>query len=74
MAAAAIDRTVDLNALADEALTLAYHGARAQDQNFNITLECAFAPDLAPIELVPQDITRVFLNLIGTVSMPPTGA
>jgi signal transduction histidine kinase len=56
---------VDLNALADEALTLAYHGARAQDQNFNITLERNFAPDLAPVELVPQDITRVFLNLIG---------
>ena len=56
---------VDLNALADEALTLAYHGARAQDQNFNITLERDFAPDLAPVELVPQDITRVFLNLIG---------
>src|SRR4029079_6337102 len=56
---------VDLNALADEALTLAYHGARAQDQNFNITLERDFAPDLAPIELVPQDITRVLLNLIG---------
>ena len=56
---------VDLNALVDEALTLAYHGARAQDQNFNITLERDFAPDLAPIELVPQDITRVFLNLIG---------
>ena len=35
---------VDLNALADEALTLAYHGARAQDQNFNITLERDFAP------------------------------
>jgi signal transduction histidine kinase len=56
---------VDLNALVDEALTLAYHGARAQDQNFNITMERALAPDLAPIEVVPQDLTRVFLNLIG---------
>jgi signal transduction histidine kinase/HAMP domain-containing protein len=56
---------VDLNALVDEALTLAYHGARAKDQNFNIAMERDFAPDLAPIEIVPQDITRVFLNLIG---------
>ena len=57
-------RSVDLNALVEEALNLAYHGARAQDQNFNITLERDFAR-IAPIELVPQDITRVFLNLIG---------
>ncbi len=56
---------VDLNGLVDEALTLAYHGARARDQNFNITMEREFAPDLAPIEVVPQDLTRVFLNLIG---------
>ncbi|MGE3781892.1 MAG: sensor histidine kinase, partial [Alphaproteobacteria bacterium] len=56
---------VDLNALVEEALTLAYHGARARDQNFNITMEREFAPDLTPIEVVPQDLTRVFLNLIG---------
>jgi signal transduction histidine kinase len=55
-------RTVDLNALVDEALNLAFHGARAQDRNFNITLERDFDPELAPIEVVPQDITRVFLN------------
>jgi two-component system, NtrC family, sensor kinase len=58
-------REVDLNGLVEEALNLAYHGARAQDQNFNITLERDFAPALAPIELVPQDMTRVLLNLIG---------
>jgi signal transduction histidine kinase/HAMP domain-containing protein len=58
-------QNVDLNTLADEALTLAYHGARAQDQHFNITMERDFAPDLMPIEIVPQDITRVLLNLIG---------
>jgi signal transduction histidine kinase/HAMP domain-containing protein len=58
-------QVVDLNALVDEALTLAYHGARAKDQNFNIAMERDFAPDLAPIEVVPQDITRVLLNLIG---------
>src|SRR5262249_424578 len=44
---------------------LAYHGARAQDQNFNINLERDFARNIAPIELVPQDMTRVFLNLFG---------
>jgi signal transduction histidine kinase len=56
-------RIVDLNALIDEALNLAYHGARAQDQSFNITLERDFAEGIAPIELAPQDMTRVFLNL-----------
>jgi signal transduction histidine kinase len=58
-------RVVDLNALIEEALNLAYHGARAQDQDFNITLECELAHSIAPIELVPQDMTRVFLNLFG---------
>ena len=58
-------REVDLNGLIEEALNLAYHGARAQDQSFNITLEQEFDPALKPIELVPQDITRVFLNLFG---------
>ena len=56
-------REVDLNALVDEALNLAYHGARAQDQSFNITLERDFQPGLAPIEVAPQEMTRVFLNL-----------
>jgi len=58
-------QSIDLNALIEEALNLAYHGARAQDQNFNITLEREYAPAIAPIELVPQDVTRVFLNLFG---------
>jgi PAS domain S-box-containing protein len=56
-------RSVDLNGLIEEALNLAYHGARAQDASFNITLERDFAAAIAPIELVPQDITRVCLNL-----------
>ncbi|MGH7065516.1 MAG: GAF domain-containing sensor histidine kinase, partial [Stellaceae bacterium] len=56
---------VDLNALVEEALNLAYHGARAQDQDFNIAMERAFEPGLAPVEIVPQDLTRVFLNLFG---------
>ena len=56
-------RMVDLNALVDEALNLAYHGARAQDQSFNITLERDFGEGIAPIEVNPQDMTRVFLNM-----------
>jgi two-component system NtrC family sensor kinase len=58
-------RSVDLNGLIEEALNLAYHGGRAQDASFNITLERDFAEAIAPIELVPQDITRVCLNLFG---------
>jgi signal transduction histidine kinase len=58
-------RNVDLNGLIEEALNLAYHGARAQDASFNITLERDFANAIAPIELVPQDITRVCLNVFG---------
>jgi PAS domain S-box-containing protein len=58
-------RSVDLNGLIDEALNLAYHGARAQDQNFNVTLERDLADAIAPIEVVPQDITRLCLNLFG---------
>jgi len=58
-------RAVDLNALIEEALNLAYHGARAQDASFNITLERDFEPGLAPMELAPQELTRVFLNLFG---------
>jgi PAS domain S-box-containing protein len=54
---------VDINALVEESLSLAYHGARAQDQRFNITLERDFDTAIAPIELVPQNITRVLLNL-----------
>jgi signal transduction histidine kinase len=58
-------QSTDLNALLDEALNLAYHGARAQDHDFNITLEREFDRTIAPVELVPQDISRVLLNLLG---------
>jgi len=58
-------QAVDINSLVEESLNLAYHGARAQDQNFNITLEHDLDRGIAPIELVPQDVTRVFLNLFG---------
>src|SRR5262249_18205375 len=58
-------RAVDLNGIVDEALNLAYHGARAQDQSFNITLERDYAPALTAVEGIPQEIMRVFLNLFG---------
>jgi two-component system, NtrC family, sensor kinase len=58
-------READVNALVEESLNLAYHGARAQDENFNITLERDYDKAMKPIELVPQDVTRVFLNLCG---------
>src|SRR5271170_3786145 len=53
----------DLNAIVEETLNLAYHGARAQDPNFNVTLQRAYDKQMAPIELAPQEIARVFLNL-----------
>src|SRR4029079_9815892 len=58
-------REVDLNNLVEEAVNLAYHGARAQDQSFNITLGRDYDRDLAQIQLVPQEMSRVFINLIG---------
>jgi PAS domain S-box-containing protein len=58
-------REVNLNSLVEEALNLAYHGARAQDQSFNITLERDLDGALTQVELVPQDMTRVLLNLFG---------
>src|SRR6516162_10078588 len=57
-------RSVDLNALVEESLTLAYHGARAQNQDFKITLERLFDPTTGEVNLLPEEITRVLLNLI----------
>ncbi len=57
-------RPVDVNALVDESLSLAYHGARAEKQGFNITLERSFDPAAGEVDLFPQEITRVLLNLI----------
>ena len=55
----------NINTLVEEALNLAYHGARAQEKDFNITLARDLPRAVGPIEVVPQDITRVFLNLFG---------
>ncbi len=57
-------RAVDINALVEESLNLAYHGARAEKQGFNITLERSFDPAAGEVDVFPQDITRVLLNLI----------
>jgi signal transduction histidine kinase len=57
-------RPVEINALVEESLNLAYHGARAEKQGFNITLERSFDPTAGEADLFPQDITRVLLNLI----------
>jgi signal transduction histidine kinase len=57
-------RPVDINAIVEESLNLAYHGARAEKQGFNITLEKSFDPAAGEIDLFPQEITRVLLNLI----------
>ena len=57
-------RLVDVNALVDESLNLAYHGARAEKHGFNIILERSFDPAAGEIDLFPQEITRVLLNLI----------
>jgi PAS domain S-box-containing protein len=58
-------QATDINALVEEALNLAYHGARSQDQNFDIALERDLDRDLVPVDVVPQEMTRVLLNLIG---------
>jgi signal transduction histidine kinase len=57
-------RPADVNALVDESLNLAYHGARAEKPQFNVTLRRDFDPDAGMIEVFPQEITRVFLNLL----------
>jgi two-component system, NtrC family, sensor kinase len=57
-------RPVDINAIVEESLNLAYHGARAEKQGFNITLERSFDPTAGEVDLFPQEITRVLLNLI----------
>ena len=55
----------DLNALCDEYLRLSYHGLRAKDKNFNSTFKTEFDANAGKINIVPQDIGRVMLNLIG---------
>ena len=54
----------DLNALTDEYVRLAYHGLRAKDKSFNATVNTHFDPSLGTLDVVPQDIGRVILNLL----------
>jgi two-component system NtrC family sensor kinase len=57
-------RPVEINAVIEESLNLAYHGARAEGKDFNITLERDFDPAAGVADIYPQEITRVLLNLI----------
>ena len=57
-------RLVNVNALVEESLNLAYHGARAEKQGFKINMEKSFDPAAGEIDVYPQEITRALLNLI----------
>ena len=57
-------RLVDVNSVVEESLNLAYHGARAEKQSFNVTLQRSFDPTTGEADLFPQDITRALLNFI----------
>ena len=57
-------RIVDINAIVDESLNLAYHGARAEKQGFNITLQRSLDPAAGEADVFPQEITRALLNFI----------
>ncbi|HLN73575.1 MAG TPA: ATP-binding protein, partial [Prolixibacteraceae bacterium] len=59
-----VKEPTDINALADEYLRLSYHGLRAKDKSFNATMETNFSPNLQPVDVIPQDMGRVILNLI----------
>ncbi len=54
----------DINTLLDEAVNLTYHGLRARDSSFNITIEKTYDDSVGHIEVVPQDVSRVFLNIL----------
>jgi GAF domain-containing protein/anti-sigma regulatory factor (Ser/Thr protein kinase) len=56
-------RLVDINTVVEESLNLAYHGARAERQGFNITIEKHLDPDAGEVDIYPQEITRVLINL-----------
>lgn len=58
-------RQADVNALVEESLNLAFHGARSQMPDFDVVLERSYDPHAGMAEIFPQDITRVLLNLIG---------
>lgn len=59
-----VKEPTDINVLADEYLRLAYHGLRAKDKSFQATIKTDFDPTIGTINIIPQDIGRVILNLI----------
>ncbi len=59
-----VKEPTDINALADEYLRLAYHGLRAKDKEFNATLVTDFDDKIGMVNMIPQDMGRVILNLI----------
>ena len=59
-----VKEPTDINALVDEYLRLAYHGLRAKDKSFNATMKTDFDPSIGNVDVIPQDIGRVILNLI----------
>ncbi len=72
-----IKEPTDINALADEYLRLAYHGLRAKDKFFNATMKTDYDESIGNINIIPQDIGRVILNLITNAfyaaPLPPEG-
>jgi two-component system, NtrC family, sensor kinase len=63
----------NINALAEEYLKLSFHGLRAKDKKFNADFKTDFDPDLPQINIVPQDIGRVLLNLINNAFQAVNG-
>ena len=57
-------QVIDINNLVDEYVNLSYHGTRAQDSSFNATIERGYAATAGKIDAIPQDLSRVFLNLL----------
>jgi signal transduction histidine kinase len=57
-------QATDINKLLEEYVNLTYHGMRAQDSSFNVTIERDYANDVGKVEAIPQDLSRVFLNLL----------
>ena len=77
-ASTGVKELTDINKLADEYLRLSYHGLRAKDKDFNADFELKADPNLPKIEVIPQDIGRVLLNLINNAfyavaPQPPKG-
>ena len=72
-----VKEPTDINALADEYLRLAYHGLRAKDKSFNATMKTDFDESIGNINVIPQDMGRVILNLITNAfyaaPLPPEG-